>query len=111
MRFLSIHEQPARTTAVGLSWFLFAVGIASYFYVAQVRHRENPDERVMPTATQMVQAFADATLKPAQDELVEDGAPAPPLWRQITSSMLWKDSLAPSRRFLMSVLLLFPAVV
>jgi NitT/TauT family transport system permease protein len=110
MRFLSIHDHPARTTALGLSWFLFAVGIVSYFYVAQVRHRANPDERVMPTATQMVQSFADAVLKPAADEAVEDGA-TPSLFSRMTSSMLWKDSVATSRRFLISVLLLFPAVI
>src|SRR6185295_16977359 len=96
---------------LGLSWFLFAVGIVSYFYVAQLRHRENPDERVMPTATQMIQSFADSALKPAEDEAIEDGAAPPPLWERISSSMLWKDSVATSRRFLISVLLLFPAVV
>lgn len=111
MRFLRIHEHPGRMTARGLSWFLFVVGIASYFYVAQLRHLENPDERVMPTATQMVQSFADAALKPAEDAEVEEGA-APPSWfARITSSMLWSDSLATSRRFLISVLLLFPAVM
>ena len=111
MRFLRIHEQPTRATALALSWFLFASGIASYFYVAQQRHRENPDERVMPTAMQMARSFADAALKPAQDEEVVDGTAPPSLWVRITSSMLWKDSTATSRRFLISVLLLFPAVL
>jgi len=109
MKFLHIHEHPGRMTASVLSWLLFAVGIGSYFYVAQQRHLENPDERVMPTATQMVQSFADAALKPAADEEVSDGAA--PLWVSITSSMLWKDSAATGRRFLISVLLLFPAVL
>jgi len=111
VRFLRIHEQPSRTAALGLSWFLFAAGIGSYFYVAQQRHLGNSDERVMPTASQMVQAFADAALKPAEDEYVEEGAAPPSLWGRISSSMLWKDSVATSRRFLVSVLLLFPAVL
>ena len=111
MRFLRIHEHPARVTSLGLSWFLFAAGIASYFYVAQLRHRENPDERVMPTASQMIQSFADSALKPAEDEMVDDGSSTPPAWQRLTSSMLWKDSAATSRRFLISVLLLVPAVV
>jgi NitT/TauT family transport system permease protein len=110
MRFLRIHEHPGRTTALGLSWFLFAVGIASYFYVAQIRHRENPDERVMPTASQMVQSFATAISQPAEDAEVEEGV-APSWWGRVSSSMLWKDSAATSRRFLISVLLLFPAVI
>jgi len=109
MKFLQIHERPGRMTASVLSWLIFAIGIASYFFVAQHRHLENPDERVMPTATQMVQSFADAALKPAADEEVTDGAA--PLWVRITSSMLWKDSAATGRRFLVSVILLFPAVL
>ena len=40
----------------------------SYFYLAQQRHRDNPDDRVMPTAAQMVHAFSDAALKPAEEE-------------------------------------------
>ncbi len=111
MKFLRIHDQPGRFTAWSLSWLLFAVGVTSYFYVAHQRHLENPDERVMPTAMQMVNSFADAALKPAEDDVVEEGAPAPSLWNRIESSMLWKDSVATSRRFLISVLLLFPAVV
>jgi len=110
MRFLRIHEHPARLTAGTLSWFLFAAGIASYFYFAEERHRENPDERVVPTVMQMARSLADAGLKPAEDEEVVEGAP-PSLWARITSSMLWKDTTATSRRFLISVLLLFPAVL
>jgi NitT/TauT family transport system permease protein len=110
MRFLRIHEHPGRTSALGLSWVLFALGIGSYFYVAQNRHRENPDERVMPTASQMVQSFANAISKPAEDAEVEEGT-APSWWGRMSSSMLWKDSAATSRRFLISVLLLFPAVI
>jgi NitT/TauT family transport system permease protein len=100
MSFLSIHAQPSRATTLVLSWFLFVAGIGSYFFVAIERHRENPDERVMPTIAQMVQGFKDAALKPAEED--EENAP---------HSMLWKDSVATGRRFLISVALLFPAVL
>jgi NitT/TauT family transport system permease protein len=110
MKFLHIHEPPARTTAWALSWLFFAVGITTYFYAAQQRHRENPDERVMPTAIQMAQSFTDAALKPAEDDALESDAPIS-AWTRIHSSMLWKDTMATSRRFLISVLLLFPAVL
>jgi NitT/TauT family transport system permease protein len=109
MKAIGIHGQPLRIVAGGLSWFLFVAGIASYFYIARQRHIENPDERVMPTATQMVQSFANAALKPAEDDII-DGEEPSSLWAKIQSSMLWKDSVATSRRFLLSVLLLFPAV-
>ena len=74
MSFLRIHAQPGRTVSLVLSWLLFASGITAYFYVAVDRHRDNPDDRVMPTIAQMVQAFKDAALKPAEEEEVQDNA-------------------------------------
>ncbi len=98
MSFFRIDAQPARIPAWVLSWFLFAAGIAIYFYAAEQRHRENPDDRVMPTVTQMVRAFQDAAAKPADGE-------------KSSRSMLVTDTLATGRRFLISVALLFPAVL
>jgi NitT/TauT family transport system permease protein len=107
--FLRIHAQPGRATAWTLSWFLFTLGIVLYFYVAQERHRENPDERVMPTVGQMVRGFSDAALKPAEEEEVQTTGSS--LLSRFRSSMLWKDTEASGRRFLISVALLFPAVL
>jgi len=111
MSFLRIHANPSRTTAVVLSWILFATGIVAYFYVAQLRHRDNPDERVMPTITQMIRGFQDAASKPAEEEEVREDAATASLAERIRSSMLWKDTTATGRRFLISVTLLFPAVL
>jgi NitT/TauT family transport system permease protein len=110
MSVLRIHAQPGRTVSYILSWFLFTAGIVAYFYVSAQRHRDNPDDRVMPTISQMVQAFQDAALKPAEDEEAQDNAPQT-RFGQIRASMLWKDTTATSRRFLVSVVLLFPAVL
>ena len=110
MSFLRIHAFPGRSTAWILSWILFAAGITSYFYVAQQRHRDNPDDRVMPTAGQMIRAFQDAALKPAEeDQAIEEETAT--LLTRVRSSMLWKDTIASGRRFLLSVALLFPAVM
>ena len=68
MSLFRIDAQPARVPAVVLSWFLFVAGITAYFYAAQQRHRENPDERVMPTIAQMGRAFEDAARNPAEGE-------------------------------------------
>jgi NitT/TauT family transport system permease protein len=111
MSFLRIHAHPGRTTSWMLSWFLFAAGITTYFYVSAQRHRDNPDDRVMPTIAQMVQGFQDAALKPAEEEEAQDGATAQGWISRVRSSMLWKDTTATSRRFLISVALLFPAVL
>ncbi len=110
MSFLRIHAQPGRTAIWTLSWSLFAAGIVLYFYVAQQRHRENPDDRVMPTIAQMVRGFSDAALKPAAEEEVQ-AASGSSLLARFRTSMLWTDTLASGRRFLISVALLFPAVL
>ena len=93
-----------------MSWLLFATGVVAYFYAARERHRENSDDRVMPTLTQMVRAFSDAALKPSDEEEVQGGAAQSRIQR-IRGSMLWKDTRATGRRFLISVALLFPAVL
>jgi NitT/TauT family transport system permease protein len=108
---LQIHSQPSRTTVWILSWFLFVTGVFSYFWVSVGRHRENPDDRVMPTLRQMGQAFADATLKPAEDDEVLADSAQQSLAARIQHSKLWNDTIATGRRFLISMALLFPAVL
>ena len=94
MSLLRIHAQPGRMSAWTLSWFLFAAGVALYFYAAQQRHRENPDDRVMPTIAQMVRAFGDAAFKPAEEEEVQDTG-SQSMFQRIRASMLWKDTQPP----------------
>ena len=107
--FSLIHAKPGRIHAVLISWFLFALGIGLYFYSAQKRHLENPDDRIMPTVSQMVRGMFDAALKPATEDeegVVENAGFA----HRFFHSMLWSDTKASSRRFLYSLLLLVPAV-
>jgi NitT/TauT family transport system permease protein len=111
MSVLRIHLQPSRGTAWVLSWFLFGAGVLAYFGASGNRHRDNPDDRVMPTIRQMGQAFANAALKPAEDDEVAAGADRQPLATRLVRGMLWKDTIASGRRFLISLGLLFPAVL
>jgi NitT/TauT family transport system permease protein len=111
MSIFRIQAQPGRTAAWTLSWFLFAAGVTLYFYAAQQRHRENPDDRVMPTITQMTRAFSDAALKPAEEEEAQSASSSQSLVARFRASMLWKDTKASGSRFLISVALLFPAVL
>ena len=107
--FQLVHSKPNRLTTIGLSWVLFAAGIGLYFYVAQKRHRENPEDRIMPTVTQMVHGMTSATTNPAEDD---EGLPENASLRQrFLASMLWRDTVATSRRFVYSILLLIPAVL
>jgi len=94
-----IHAKPGRTAAWILSWILFAAGISAYLYVSQARHRDNPEDRVMPTLAQMARGLHDAAVKPAEED------------DEFSGSMLWKDTKATARRFLYSMLLLVPAVM
>ena len=109
LAFPLIHAKPSRTWTLILSWTLFVAGVSAYFYVSAARHRDNPEDRVMPTIAQMARGMFDAALHPAEDE------EAPPesasLGRRLLSSMLWKDTVATSRRFILSMVLLIPAVI
>jgi len=109
MSLFRIDAQPARVPSWVLSWFLFAAGIIAYFYAAEQRHRENPDERVMPTVTQMVRAFQEAAAKPAEGAEAQEAPQT--LIQRVRGSMLATDTIATARRFLISVALLFPAVL
>jgi NitT/TauT family transport system permease protein len=96
-------------TRVLASWTLFIVGIAAYFYVSHQRHIENPDDRVMPTISQMGKGMLDAAMKPAEED--EQQTEAQSAGRKFLSSMLWKDTVATSRRFFWAMILLIPAVL
>ena len=107
--FQLVHAKPNRVATIVLSWMLFAAGIGVYFYISSKRHHENPEDRIMPTVSQMVRGMTNATTNPAEDDeaLPENAS----LRQKFLASMLWKDTIATSRRFMYSILLLIPAVL
>jgi NitT/TauT family transport system permease protein len=107
--FLLIHAKPGRVWSFALSWFLFAAGIGAYLWVADARHRENPEDRVTPTVAQMAKGMYNAVMQPAEED--ETAAAEGGFWDRLGRSMLWKDTRATSRRFFYSLLLLIPAVI
>jgi len=108
--FQLVHAKPNQVTTIVFSWMLFAVGLGLYFYTSQKRHQDNPEDRIMPTVTQMFHGMSDASTKAAEDD--DSTLPANASLRQrFFASMLWKDTLATSRRFICSILLLIPAVL
>jgi len=106
MSVWKINTAPGRNMTWFLSWFLFASGITLYVYTAHKRHVENPDDKVVPTLRQLTGGFYNAAFKPEADD--EAGAG---LWQRVRGSMLWHDTMASGRRFLISFALLFPAAV
>jgi NitT/TauT family transport system permease protein len=107
--FQLIHARPNRLWSAGLSWFLFAAVVAGYLYVAEARHRENPEDRVTPTVTQMAAGMYKAVMQPAEED--EQAAASGGWLDTVSRSMLWKDTRATSRRFFYSLVLLIPAVI
>src|SRR5580692_6755563 len=106
---LSIYAKPSRAWSLLLSWTLFITGIGAYLYVSHARHLDNPEDRVMPTVAQMARGMYDAALRPAEEDEAQpaDGS----LAQRFLNSMLWKDTKATSRRFILSMILLIPAVL
>jgi NitT/TauT family transport system permease protein len=111
MSLLSISASPSRLTCWVLSWFLFATGICLNFYTAQKRHRENPDDRVVPTIAQLGAGIYQAAMNPDADEEPSADAAGQSAVERFRNGMLWKDTVASSRRFLFGLALLLPAVL
>ena len=86
--FLLIHAKPNRPSTLALSWLLFIAGVAAYLWVAQARHRENPEDRVTPTLAQMAKGLWTAAMQPAEEDEQLDGQPAG-LVQRFGRSMLW----------------------
>jgi NitT/TauT family transport system permease protein len=107
---LRIDASPNRLTTWTLSWFLFAAGISLYFYTSHNRHIENPEDKVVPSLHQLGQGMTDAFLKP-DSEQEDTGSPDASLVRRFFTSMLWTDTVASSKRFAWSMVLLIPAVL
>jgi ABC-type nitrate/sulfonate/bicarbonate transport system, permease component len=104
-----IQVRPSRLWTQSLSWILFVVGIALYAHLAVDRHRENPDDRVAPTAHQLYDGIKTSVLESAEEDEPID--PDASLWQHIHASMLWKDTAASLRRFVIALVLLVPAIL
>ena len=105
-----IQARPNRLLMQALSMLLFAVCIAGYWHGSAARHRENPDDRVMPTAHQLAGGVHASIFEPAEEDsyLPADDASK---WELFRHSVIVKDTLASGKRFGIAVALLIPAVV
>ena len=104
-----IQARPRKVWVQSLSWLLFIVGIAIYAQFSAVRHRENPEDRVIPNGTQLVQGIKSSVLDVAEEDDALDANAT--TWQRVTHSMLWKDTVASSRRFFIAIALLVPAIL
>jgi len=106
---VSIQARPPRLWTQSMGWVLFVLGIVLYAQFSIARHKENPEDRVVPSAQQLVQGIRSTVLEPAEeDDSLDPGAS---LWQRLRHSMLWKDTLASGRRFALALALLIPAIL
>ena len=54
--------------AQALSCVLFVVCIGLYMHTSVARHKDNPEDRVVPSGHQLVAGIRSAVLEPAEEE-------------------------------------------
>ncbi len=105
-----IQARPNKLLMQALSCVLFAVCIAAYWHTSVKRHAENAEDRVVPTAHQLMGGIRASVLEPAEEDdfLANEDTST---WERFRHSMIVKDTLASGKRFGIAVALLIPAVV
>ena len=95
MGLFNIHAKPNRVVAFLLSILLFVICIIGYALISHARHKENPQDKVVPTFSEMADGFKRAAFeKDRKDEI-----------------RLLVDTIASVRRFLISLAFLSLAVL
>ena len=96
MKFFKINAQPGKVTSAVLSAVLFVLLIGVYFVTSYVRHKENPQDKLVPTLSAMAEGFKSTAFEPD---------------RRSGDYRLWVDTAASGKRFLVSVALMALAVL
>jgi NitT/TauT family transport system permease protein len=105
-----IQARPNRLLMQAASCMLFVICIGFYMQTSVKRHRENAEDRVVPSLTQLAAGIHSSVLEPAEEDdyIPADNASK---WERFQHSMLVKDTLASGKRFFISLALLVPAVL
>ena len=105
-----IQARPNRLLAQALSCLFFVVCIGLYMHTSVSRHRDNPEDRVVPNATQLAAGIHASVLEPAEEDdyIPADNASK---WERFRHSMIVKDTISSGRRFFIALALLIPAVL
>jgi NitT/TauT family transport system permease protein len=108
-QFADMQSRPRRAWTQSLSWALFIIGIIVYSQFSIARHRENAEDRVIPSGTQLVQGIKASLLEPAEEDDPLDASAS--TFQRVTHSMVWKDTVSSSRRFFIALALLIPCIL
>lgn len=107
--FTDIQARPHRLWTQSLSWVLFLVGIFTYAHYSIEHHRENPEDRIVPSGAQLWEGIKVSVTQPAdEDDPLPDDAS---LYQRVTHSQLAKDTSASARRFFIAIAFLVPIIL
>src|SRR3989344_3768286 len=96
MRFFKVNPAPiGREAGFGLSVFLFVVCIAVYIFTAHVRHQDNPQDKVVPTISEIADGFYRTAVELDRDN----------------ERRLIVDTIASTKRFLFAIPILVLAIM
>lgn len=90
MKIFRTDATPGWKMSFILSMLPFILFLGSYVVASYQRHAVNPRDKIMPTPTRMVEGVRDVA---------------------VNSTQLWTDTWASAKRFLISLALLFSAVI
>lgn len=137
MKFFSINAKPGKVASIVLPFLPFLVCLIIYFCLSTERHRANPDEKLVPTITQIANAFLryaftkeneveQATKELDQVAVAEkegqDGNWLYRIWQKIILGgkrfkdwifqyRLWADTIVSSLRFFAGLLMALPGIL
>jgi len=126
--FFDINARPGKKISLVLSIVLFVIGIMLYGHGANVRHKENPNDKLIPTPGQMYESFCRAIFQPVvHEEYDDDGELIPSdepktlkdarekgvMWKMLKEGeyQLWEDTKASGYRIIIAMLFVFLGVI
>ena len=95
MKFFKVNVQPSKIASRVLPLLPFIICIIAYMTTSQIRHRENPKDKLVPTGKQLVDGFRRSAFEPDRQGKYR----------------LLVDTITSTRRFLIGVAFLFLGVL
>lgn len=95
MKLFKINATPGRRTSILLAVAPFVVVVAAYLTIAHLRHQENPQDKLVPTLSEMAEGFYRTAFEADRND----------------EYRLLVDTVASGRRFVISVALMSIAIL
>lgn len=125
---LRINTKPGKKISYALSVLLFVVCIVLYGNSSNQRHKENPNDKLIPTPAKMWKSFKQAIFMPIIEEEYNDIGELIPSdepttlkeaykegkhWQMLKNGewQLWEDTMASGKRILISLIFIFFGVI